>query len=79
MTSGINGNNLLDGDARPDVIEGLGGDDTPLDGLGDDALMGGPSDERVIGGGHNETLIGGTGKGFLAGGNNTDMYIFDFG
>jgi Ca2+-binding RTX toxin-like protein len=55
------GDDILTGDAQPDVIDALEGDDIVFGGGGDDELLGGPGNDRLYGEAGNDRLLGGTG------------------
>jgi hypothetical protein len=54
--------NRIVGTRYADVLEGLGGDDTPLGGRGDDELFGGPGNDTLVGGRGVDTFYGGPGN-----------------
>ncbi|MFA5915496.1 MAG: Ig-like domain-containing protein, partial [Burkholderiales bacterium] len=56
---GTNGNNILIGTSRGDVINALKGDDTVYGGAGSDRLNGGQGDDTLIGGAGNDYIDGG--------------------
>lgn len=55
------GDDLLYGDAQPDVIDALAGDDIIFGGGGDDELIGGPGNDKLYGESGNDLLLGGLG------------------
>ncbi len=55
------GDDIIRGDAQPDVIDALQGNDTIYGGGGDDELMGGPGNDKLFGEEGNDRLLGGTG------------------
>ena len=67
----------LTGDANPNVLKGMGGDDTlnggdeAITGAGD-TLYGGAGDDTLNGGGGNDMLNGGAGEDTLNGGDGAD-------
>jgi len=55
------GDDIIRGDAQPDVIDALQGNDTIYGGGGDDELLGGPGNDKLFGEAGNDRLLGGTG------------------
>lgn len=55
------GDDIITGDAQPDVIDALEGNDVIYGGGGDDELLGGPGNDRFYGEAGNDRLLGGTG------------------
>jgi Ca2+-binding RTX toxin-like protein len=59
--SGSEHGDVLLGDARLNVINGMSGDDRVLGRAGNDGLLGGRGDDHLNGGQGNDTLLGGPG------------------
>ena len=55
------GDDIIRGDAQPDIIDALEGNDTIYGGGGADELLGGPGNDRLLGEDGNDRLLGGTG------------------
>ena len=55
------GDDIIRGDAQPDVIDALQGNDTVYGGGGDDELLGGPGNDKLFGEEGNDRLLGGPG------------------
>ena len=55
------GDDIIRGDAQPDVIDALQGNDTIYGGGGDDELLGGPGNDTLFGEAGNDRLLGGPG------------------
>lgn len=55
------GNDIIYGDAQPDLIDALAGDDVIFGGGGDDQLLGGPGNDKLYGESGNDLLMGGVG------------------
>ena len=55
------GDDTITGDAQPDIIDALGGNDTVYGGGGDDELLGGSGNDALYGQQGNDSLLGGTG------------------
>ena len=55
------GDDTIIGDAQPDIIDALGGNDTVYGGGGDDELLGGSGNDALYGQQGNDSLLGGTG------------------
>jgi Ca2+-binding RTX toxin-like protein len=68
-------NNVFDGGAGDDRLEGRGGIDTLVGGLGNDALLGGASGDLLKGGDGNDRMLGGAGDDDLRGGNGDDCLV----
>jgi Ca2+-binding RTX toxin-like protein len=65
---GNNNDNLLEGTANADDIEGRGGNDKLYGFGGADDIEGGSGNDRLYGGGGNDDLEGGSGNDILDGG-----------
>ena len=65
-------NDLIEGGAGNDVIDGAFGDDILRGGAGDDTIVGGEGDDALNGGAGNDTLSGGAGDDFFVGIGGTD-------
>ncbi len=72
---GTDGDDVLRGTNRADVIMGLGGDDTITGGNADDVICGGAGDDTLAGDNGADVLSGGFGDDRLAGGNGDDRLI----
>ncbi len=78
---GTDGDDVLTGNAAPDILEGLAGNDQ-IDGQGDsdlliggagnDTIDGGDGDDQIEGGANADILIGGAGNDSLDGGTGND-------
>lgn len=55
------GDDIITGDAQPDIIDALEGNDVIYGGGGDDELLGGPGNDRFYGEAGNGRLLGGLG------------------
>ena len=55
------GDDIIRGDAQPDIIDALQGNDTVYGGGGDDELSGGPGNDKLFGEEGNDRLLGGPG------------------
>ncbi|CAN5392060.1 hypothetical protein BH09PLA1_BH09PLA1_03980 [soil metagenome] len=68
QVSGGDGNDLITGSKRMDVLYGGPGNDTLVGLNGDDRLNGGPGDDFLSGGNGDDTLVPGGGKDRISGG-----------
>ena len=78
LTGSAHGDSLT-GDTGPNVLKGMGGDDTLTGGAettGGDKLYGGAGDDTLTGEGGNDTLNGGAGDDNLNGGGGNDVFVF---
>ena len=71
-----NGNDVVSGLDRADVLHGGKGNDFLLGGSGNDFLYGENGDDRLDGGSGNDLLVGGPGKDWLTGGSGSDTFAF---
>ncbi|WP_448203938.1 DUF4347 domain-containing protein [Azospirillum sp. sgz302134] len=71
------GNDTLIGDNTPNLINGLGGNDSLVGGMDEDTLIGGAGNDTLIGNEGNDTLNGGPGADLLNGGNNFDVATYE--
>ena len=69
---GTLGNDLINGGAKNDDIQGLRGNDTVNGGRGSDSLDGGDGNDTLNGGRGKDVLLGGKGNDFLNGGVDND-------
>jgi Ca2+-binding RTX toxin-like protein len=69
ISSGLGGNDTLDGGS---------GNDTVIGGTGDDALIGGTGNDSLNGGDGNDTINTGVGKDTVDGGAGTDVLVVDY-
>ena len=77
--TGSNFKDILTGDANPNVLKGMGGDDTLTGGdetSGGDKLYGGAGDDTLDGGNGTDMLVGGAGDDTLTGGGGNDTFVF---
>jgi predicted extracellular nuclease len=72
---GTEGNDVLVGTNKPDVILGLGGNDVILGGNGDDVICGGLGNDLISGDNGDDVVLGGFGNDWLAGGNGRDRLV----
>ena len=73
MANPTEGNDVLQGTASADTINGLGGNDKIYGGAGNDTLDGGTGDDEVYGQDGNDALDGGAGDDTLLAGNGIDV------
>jgi hypothetical protein len=72
---GLDGNDILVGDADKNVIFGGTGDDRVLGNAGRDNLFGDAGNDGLSGGADNDHLFGGAGRDFIVGGAGTDELV----
>ncbi|MDJ0576346.1 MAG: CRTAC homolog protein, partial [Xenococcaceae cyanobacterium MO_234.B1] len=68
-----NGANQINGDAKDDTINALGGNDSVIGGEGADSLNGGAGHDTVAGEAGNDTVVGEAGNDILTGGIGNDL------
>lgn len=78
LTGYDDSDDLLNGGAGRDWLDGLSGDDQLSGGADDDWLYGGAGNDNLIGGGGMDTLVGGAGDDVQNGGGHADTFVFDF-
>jgi predicted extracellular nuclease len=69
---GTNGNDVLNGTGRRDVICALGGNDRVDGSSANDVVLGGPGNDLLEGGSGGDRLVGGPGRDTLRGGSGND-------
>ena len=74
---GSNGNDIINGDDKPEFIDAIGGNDVLNGRGGDDILEGGDGNDILNGGTGKNVLNGGAGNDTLIGGTGDDTYVFD--
>ncbi|MBS9390375.1 MAG: hypothetical protein HEQ33_16360 [Dolichospermum sp. WA123] len=74
---GSNGNDIINGDDKPEFIDAIGGNDVLNGRGGDDILEGGDGNDILNGGTGKNVLNGGAGNDTLIGGIGDDTYVFD--
>ena len=72
LTTGVGGNDSVDGGAGNDTILGGAGNDTLNGGDGNDSLVGGSGTDSILGGVGTDTIDGGTGNDTIDGGAGAD-------
>ncbi len=72
LTTGVGGNDSVDGGAGNDTILGGAGNDTLNGGDGNDSLVGGSGTDSILGGIGTDTIDGGTGNDTIDGGAGAD-------
>ncbi|MGV3553084.1 calcium-binding protein [Rhizobium sp.] len=70
---GSEGDDIMRGFNKADVLKGFGGDDRLIGAKGNDKLVGGAGDDYLSGGKGNDILKGGTGDDYLIGGKGNDI------
>ena len=73
----LGGNDVVNGTAAGQLLQGRDGNDTVQGFGGDDRLEGGVGQDRLDGGIGNDTLAGGAGNDTLVGGLGDDFYLID--
>lgn len=72
---GTNGNDVIRGTKKRDVLMGLGGNDVISGGDSDDVICGGAGDDTVHGDDNKDALLGGLGEDTVSGGDGSDVLI----
>jgi predicted extracellular nuclease len=72
---GTDGNNVISGTTKRDVIMGLGGNDVIRGGNAEDVICGGAGNDTVNGEVGDDVLLGGFGDDAVSGGNGNDILI----
>ena len=73
------GVNALIGDANPNRLEGLSGDDEIFAGFGNDWVEGGEGNDNIFGESGDDYILGGAGNDSLSGDQGNDNYAFNLG
>ena len=72
------GDDIIQGDALANLIDGVSGNDTLYGGAGNDTLLGSLGDDSLVGGSGDDILIGGPGSDTMTGGNGKDIFVLNF-
>jgi len=76
---GTEGDDVILGTYREDVIDAKGGDDTVTTFESNDTIYGGTGNDTIDAGDGDDLLVGGVGNDSLRGGSGQDTYIFNIG
>jgi Ca2+-binding RTX toxin-like protein len=79
VKDGDEGDNLLRGTHRDDILRGHGGNDRLFGLKGDDSLDGGEGNDRIYAGGGDDTVLGGSGNDWIWAGKGSDKIVFNEG
>ncbi|ANY82430.1 hypothetical protein BB934_29470 (plasmid) [Microvirga ossetica] len=77
VKDGDEGNNVLKGTRRDDILRGHGGKDWLFGDKGDDSLDGGQGDDKIFGGKGDDTVLGGAGSDRIFTGKGSDLVVFN--
>ncbi len=72
----LNGDDMIHGGEKADLLDGFAGKDTIVGMLGSDKLYGGANRDMLLGGTGNDTLSGGLGVDKLQGDDGADRFVF---
>lgn len=79
VKDGDDGNNILKGTHRDDILRGHGGRDLLLGQKGDDRLDGGAGNDKIFAGKGDDTVLGGAGNDRIWTGKGSDLVVFNEG
>ncbi len=79
VKDGDDGNNILKGTRRDDILRGHGGKDWLFGFKGDDSLDGGEGNDKIFGGKGDDTVLGGAGNDRIWTGKGSDLIVFNEG
>ena len=79
VKDGDEGNDILKGTPRDDILRGHGGKDWLFGGKGDDSLEGGDGNDTIFGGKGDDAVLAGAGHDRIWTGKGSDLVVFNEG